>query len=85
LEYVILTIDGRVVTGIVAGQSETAVTIRMADNKSETIVRSDIDEMHNTSRSFMPEGFENTIDPSAMADLMAFLTRPADAEPGGTE
>jgi putative heme-binding domain-containing protein len=73
LEYVVLTLDGQVVSGIIAGETATAVTIRAADNKTTTVLRVDIDEMHNTGKSLMPEGFEKVIDKQAMADLLAYL------------
>jgi putative heme-binding domain-containing protein len=77
LEYVVLTVDGQVVNGIIAGETSTAVTIRGADNKTTTVLRVDIDEMHNSGKSLMPEGFEKVIDKQAMADLLAYLQEAA--------
>ncbi len=76
-EYVLLTADGQFVTGIVAGESSTAVTLRGPDNKATTVLRVDIDEMRNTGKSLMPEGFEKLIDRRAMADLLAYLEQAA--------
>jgi putative heme-binding domain-containing protein len=77
LEYVVLTVDGQVVTGIIAGETSTAVTVRGADNKTTTVLRVDIEELRNTGRSLMPEGLEKVIDKNAMADLLAYLTEAA--------
>jgi putative heme-binding domain-containing protein len=77
LEYVLITIDGQVLSGIIAGESSTAVTIRSADNKTTTVLRSDIEALRNTGRSIMPEGFEKTIDKRAMSDLLAYLKEAA--------
>ena len=77
LEYAVLTVDGEVVSGILANESATAVTIRGADNKSTTVLRVDIEELHNTGKSLMPEGFEKTIDKQAMTDLLAYLQQAA--------
>jgi putative heme-binding domain-containing protein len=80
LEYVVLTIDGLVVTGIIAGETSTAVTLRGPDNKTTSLLRVEIDEMRNTGQSLMPEGFERLIDKQAMADLLAYIQRAAAAE-----
>jgi putative heme-binding domain-containing protein len=68
-----MTRDGQVLTGVIAGETSTAVVLRGADNKSTTILRVDIDELQSTGKSLMPEGFEKLIDKSAMADLLAYL------------
>lgn len=68
-----ITADGRVVTGIVAAQSETSVTLRTAEGIDVTIPRTDLETFSDTKRSLMPEGFEKTIDAKGMADLIAYL------------
>jgi hypothetical protein len=35
--------------------------------------RDEIESLVNTRRSLMPEGFERSIDPQGMADLIAYL------------
>jgi putative membrane-bound dehydrogenase-like protein len=77
LEYVVVTVDGQVITGILAGETSSAVSIRMADNKTASVLRVDIDEMHNSGKSLMPEGFEKIIDKQAMADLLTYLRQSA--------
>jgi putative heme-binding domain-containing protein len=73
LEYVVVTADGQVLTGMIAGETSTAVTLRAADNKLTTVLRVDIDELQNTGKSLMPEGFEKLIDKQSMADLLTYL------------
>jgi putative membrane-bound dehydrogenase-like protein len=73
LEYVVLTNDGQVITGVVAGETSTAVTLRGPENKTTTVLRVDIDEINNSGKSLMPEGFEKLIDKKSMADLLSFL------------
>jgi putative membrane-bound dehydrogenase-like protein len=82
LEYSVYTADGQVLSGVIAGQTSTAVTLRAADNKLTTVLRVDIEEMPTTGRSLMPEGFEKLIDKPSMADLMTFLQKAAAAEAG---
>jgi putative heme-binding domain-containing protein len=80
LEYVLVTTDGQVLTGVIAGETSTAVTLRSAENKLTTVLRVDIEEMRNTGKSLMPEGLEKLIDKQAMADLLSYLQQAAAAE-----
>ncbi|MFM7249402.1 MAG: PVC-type heme-binding CxxCH protein [Planctomycetaceae bacterium] len=73
LAHAAVTADGRVVTGVVAAQSEGSVTLRTAEGDEVTIPRDDLESLTNTKRSLMPEGFEKSIDARGMADLLAYL------------
>jgi putative heme-binding domain-containing protein len=77
LEYSIITADGQVLAGVIAGETSTAVTLRSADNKLYTVLRVDVDQMSNTGKSLMPEGFEKLIDKNAMADLLTYVQQAA--------
>ncbi|MEO7405060.1 MAG: HEAT repeat domain-containing protein, partial [Burkholderiales bacterium] len=79
-EYVVLTGDGQVITGVVAGETSTAVTIRGAENKTTTVLRVDIEDIHSTGKSLMPEGLEKAIDKKSMANLLTFLQQAAGAQ-----
>jgi putative heme-binding domain-containing protein len=68
-----LTIDGRQLTGIIAAETATGITLRRADNATDTVLRIDIDQLRSTGTSLMPEGLEKQIDRQAMADLLEFL------------
>ncbi|MFO1066660.1 MAG: c-type cytochrome [Pirellulales bacterium] len=71
--YTVLTVDGQVVTGIMANETRTAVEILDATAKRHTLQRDEIDEINVSRKSTMPEGFEKQLDPPAMADLLEFL------------
>ncbi len=73
LTYTVLTVDGLVVSGIMANESRTSVEILDATAKRHTLQRSDIEEINVSRKSTMPEGFEKQLDPAAMADLLEFL------------
>ncbi len=73
VNYVLLTDDGRSVTGMIASETANSVTLKRADDATDTIERSDIDELRSSGMSIMPEGLEKQIDPAAMADLLAYL------------
>jgi putative heme-binding domain-containing protein len=71
--YVVELNDGRTLTGIIAAQTPNSITLKQAGTAGEIILRSDIKEMRSSSLSLMPEGFEESIKPEEMADLLAFL------------
>jgi len=81
--YAIATSDGRVHTGLLAGEAATSVTLRNAAEttpKNPTaavvesiILRRDIEEMKAMSKSLMPEGLEKELVPQDVADLIGFL------------
>ena len=70
-------------SGVIAGETSTAVTLRGQENKTTTILRVDVDEMHTTGKSLMPEGFEKLIDNQAMANLITFLVQTAGKQGAG--
>ncbi|MEX0670040.1 MAG: PVC-type heme-binding CxxCH protein [Pirellulales bacterium] len=72
--YTVTTDDGRVVTGLLAAESKTAVEIVDAEGKRVAIQREEIDEFTPSPNSLMPTGFEKQIKPEGFADLLAFLT-----------
>lgn len=73
VDYVVVTTDGEVLTGLVAGETSTSVSLRGQEGTTRTVLRVDIDELRSTGKSLMPEGFERVIDKSAMADLLTYL------------
>ena len=76
LNYVLLTQDGRAVTGMLAAETASSVTLRRAESASDTVLRVDIDELKSTGMSIMPEGMEKSISVQGMADILAFLMKP---------
>lgn len=76
LNYVLVTDEGRVLTGMIITETANSITIQQADGTSQTVLRIDIDELRSTGVSFMSEGLEKQLDVAAMADLMAYLNSP---------
>jgi putative membrane-bound dehydrogenase-like protein len=76
LNYTVNLADGRTTSGVIAGESPTAITLRRAEGAIESVLRSQIDELKSTGLSLMPEGFEGKVTPAEMADLIAFLKGP---------
>jgi putative heme-binding domain-containing protein len=73
LTYVVVTADGRVITGLITKETPNDLTIRQPDGAEVAFRRRDIEEMNSTGLSYMPEGLESEIDNQAMADLLAYL------------
>jgi putative heme-binding domain-containing protein len=80
MEYVVATADGQVISGVVAGETPTAVTLRGPENKTITVLRVDIDDIHSTGKSLMPEGLEKVIDKKSMTNLVGFLQQAATSQ-----
>ena len=72
--YAVTTADGRVVSGLLAAESKTAIELVDAEGRRHAIQRSEIDEFTPSTNSLMPVGFEKQIPPQGLADLLAFLT-----------
>jgi putative heme-binding domain-containing protein len=73
LNYAVLTADGRQLTGIIAAETATSITLKRADNATDTILRIDIEQLKSTGMSLMPEGMEKQVDQQGMADLLEYL------------
>ncbi len=73
VNYVVVTKDGRQFTGMVAAETATSVTLKRAENLTDTLLRIDIEQMRSTGLSLMPEGLEQQVDRQGMADLIAYV------------
>jgi putative membrane-bound dehydrogenase-like protein len=65
--------SGRVLAGILAGETQTAITLRMAAGVQETILRSDLKSLATSPQSLMPTELERTMTRQDLADLLAHL------------
>lgn len=71
--YTVATTDGRVLTGLIASESPTSLTLRQPLGKEDTILRSDVEELAASKQSLMPQGLEKNISRQEFADLLAYL------------
>ena len=69
----LLTVDGRVLTGLPAEESDQRVVLKVQGGKIETIAREDIDEYKVSDVSMMPEELEKQLTKQEIADLMSYL------------
>jgi putative heme-binding domain-containing protein len=73
VNYVLLTDDGRSITGMIADETASSVTLRRAEGMSDTVLRTNIEQMQSTGLSLMPEGLETQLNPQQLADVIAYL------------
>ncbi|MSR57237.1 MAG: c-type cytochrome [Planctomycetaceae bacterium] len=70
----IVTNEGRVVSGLVAEETDQRIVLKIQGGKQEVIPRGEIDEMKISELSLMPEDLEKTLKPQEIVDLFAFIT-----------
>ncbi len=73
INYIVTTKSGKEITGIIVAETASSITLRRAENQTDTVLRQDIEEIRSTGVSLMPDGLEKTITLEQMADLISFL------------
>jgi putative heme-binding domain-containing protein len=71
--FIIRTTDGRALTGLVANQDRTTVSLRDQEGRLTRIARSKIEDMRASPVSLMPEGQLKTLSDRQVRDLFAYL------------
>jgi putative heme-binding domain-containing protein len=71
--YTVATRDGRVLTGLIASETPSSITLRQALGREDTIPRDEIDQVSAGKQSLMPQGVEKSISRQEFADLLAYL------------
>lgn len=69
----VTTRDGRQFSGMIHAETANNLVLQAPGGQRYELLRDDIEDIRNTGRSLMPEGLEQEIAPTAMADLLAFL------------
>jgi putative heme-binding domain-containing protein len=67
------TKQGQGFTGLLAGETATSITLRMAQGLEQQIPRSELASMATSRLSLMPQELEKTMSKQDLADLIAFL------------
>ena len=73
--YSVVTEDGRVMQGLLASESKTAIEIFDAEGKKHALQRDEIEQLVASPKSLMPEGFEKQVTADDLCDLLEFLTQ----------
>jgi putative heme-binding domain-containing protein len=71
--YTVVTTDGLTHSGVIAAETATSITLRQAEGKTITILRTEAEDIRSNKVSLMPVGLEQTISPEQMADLISFI------------
>ena len=72
------TKDGRSITGLMKQQDEQAVTLVTA-NETVVVPRKEIESLHESQLSMMPEGLLQAFNEQETRDLLFYLRGPAQA------
>jgi len=70
---VVVTTEGRVLTGLVAEQGSTRTVLKLQGGKTEIVPADAIESMRTSPISLMPEGIEQQLTRRELVDLFAFL------------
>ena len=73
VSYNVQVLDGRLLTGLIAEQSPSSVTLVGAKGERVTISRSDIEAIHVSNVSLMPENLLKGLNPQEVRDLFGYL------------
>ena len=70
--YIIVANDGRILDGLLAGETADTVTLR-GEYENRTIRRDEIEEMRASAVSLMPDGLEEDLSKQDLANVIAYL------------
>ncbi len=73
INYIVTTTDEQTLTGLLASESATSITLLGPDGKPQTLRRQDLKDLRSSNMSLMPEGLEAGLKPQDLADLIAFV------------
>jgi putative membrane-bound dehydrogenase-like protein len=71
--YLVVTTDGRVLSGFLFDQDNQVIVLRGADGQNVTVPRDQIDELSRQPKSLMPEGLLKDLTDDQVRDLFAYL------------
>lgn len=73
--YIVLMNDGRQFTGLLQQETATSVTLLGQNSEVYALLKKEIEEegFRRSALSMMPQGLETSLDPEALADLVAYV------------
>jgi putative membrane-bound dehydrogenase-like protein len=75
LSYEVTTRRGQVMTGMIASETASSLTLRRGEGAEDTILRSQIESVVSSGLSLMPEGLEMQLSKQDLADVIAYLMK----------
>jgi putative heme-binding domain-containing protein len=73
MSYIVQTVDGRVLTGLLGEQTPQSITLLGAKNERTTISRKAIESMRESAVSLMPENLLRDLKPDEVRHLFSYL------------
>ena len=73
LNFVVATTSGRSVIGMLSTETGSSITLLAAEGKSESVLRTDIEELRSTGKSLMPDGVEKDLTHQDIADVIDYV------------
>ena len=73
MTYTLVTTQGRILTGMIATETASTVTLRRAEAKQDVVARETIETLVSNGKSLMPEGLEKELTPRQLADVIAWI------------
>jgi putative membrane-bound dehydrogenase-like protein len=73
LSYVVTTRKGQVLTGLIAAETASSLTLRRGEKQEDTILRTQVEKIEATGKSLMPDGLEAQVNKQELADLITYL------------
>jgi putative heme-binding domain-containing protein len=78
---VIETKDGRTLTGLLAEENSSSLTLLDAKNQRLVLAKDKIETMTSSAKSIMPENILDTLSDQDIADLFAYLREKSTPKP----
>jgi putative membrane-bound dehydrogenase-like protein len=73
--------NGTVLTGVKIAETETTLTLADSQGQKHALARADIESVHSSPASAMPEGLEKRLTEDEFVDLIAFLASQKELRP----
>ena len=73
--YTARLLDGRTLSGLLASETKTSIELLDAENKRHAINRDDLEELKESPKSLMPDGFEKQMNAEELTNLLEFMTQ----------
>lgn len=73
LNFVVATTSGRSSIGMLSTETGSSLTLVAAEGKTESILRTDIEELRSTGKSLMPDGLEKDLSLQDLADVIEYV------------
>lgn len=71
--YRIMTVDGRVLSGIIVGESQSAIELQQASGELLRLPRDDIEQIAPSEVSIMPAGLDEVLSETELLDVVTYM------------